>query len=391
MELLLWRWSTAAQVTSVLIVTIFFVALSRSVGRADIRPWVYGWLANLGAMVVTMLFWFLQPEGVINFVLRSAYFASKTVFIVLLLRGAANFTSARFGRRNPLAIALAIGTYSIAAGWFSDSVDRIGIVQSSLIAVLLAAGAIGLARTRGQGLGWLAAGFATRSLLAFAETAAYAMRAEAAPGSLSTRLSIFLASHSSFDTAAEWLIALGCVLAVHQRIQLELRKSNTELLAAQEVLQQLADRDPLTGLANRRALPEIFRELQGGDATLLFFDFDGFKQINDVYGHQVGDECLRRFAAGLRDRFANDGAVVRYGGDEFLVVVRKLPELTIVSRIDNLRAYLQKRSDEVPPIAFSVGRTPFAPGDDLDTVLRAADDAMYRDKSANRPRARARA
>ncbi|HWS72423.1 MAG TPA: GGDEF domain-containing protein [Thermoanaerobaculia bacterium] len=390
MELLLWRWSTAAQVTSVLIVTIFFVVLSRSVGRADVRPWVYAWLANLGAMVITILFWFLQPQDLFNFALRTGYFVTKTAFIVLLLRGAANFTSARFGRRHRLPIALGIAGYSLLAGWFSDSVDRIGIVQSSLIAIFLAAGACVLARTRSHGLGWLAAGFATRSALAFAEAAAYALRAQGAPGSISSRLSIFLASHSSFDTAAEWLIALGCVLAIHQRIQLELRKSNAELLAAQEVLQQLADRDPLTGLANRRALPEVFRNVER-EATILFFDFDGFKQINDVYGHQVGDECLRRFASALLARFGKEGAVVRYGGDEFLVVVEELPELTIVSRIDNLRAFLQKRSDDAPPIAFSVGRTSIAAGDDIEAALRDADDAMYRDKTSNRPRARARA
>jgi diguanylate cyclase (GGDEF)-like protein len=391
MELLLWRWSTAAQVTSVLIVTIFFVVLSRSVGRADVRPWVYAWLANLGAMLATILFWFLQPEGFANFLLRTGYIAAKTAFLVLLLRGAANFTSARFGRRNSAAIALAIAGYSLVAGWFSNSVDRIGIVQSSLIAIFLAAGAFVLARTRGHGVGWLAAGFATRSALAFAEAAAYAMRAEGAPGSISSRLSIFLASHSSFDTAAEWLIALGCVLAVHQRIQQELRKSNAELLAAQQVLQQLADRDPLTGLANRRALPEIFRNIEGNDATILFFDFDGFKQINDVYGHQVGDECLRRFASALNERFGKEGSVVRYGGDEFLVVVEDLPELTVVSRIDNMRAFLQKRSDDAPPIAFSVGRTSVSAGEDVEAALRDADDAMYRDKTSNRPRARARA
>lgn len=390
MELLLWRWSTAAQVTSVLIVTIFFVALSRSIGRADIRPWVYAWLANLGAMLVTIAFWYWQPEGFLNFLLRAAYFGAKTAFLVLLLRGAANFTSARFGRRKPLPIAGAVVVYSVVGGWFSSSVDRIGIVQSSLIALLLAAGAVVLARRRSNGVGWLAAGFATRAALAVAEAAAYALRANAGASSVSPRLSIFLASHSSFDTAAEWLIALGCVLAIHHRIQLELRKSNAELLAVQEVLRQLADRDPLTGLANRRALPEIFRALEGSEATLLFFDFDGFKEINDVYGHQVGDDCLRRFAAALRERFEKDGAVVRYGGDEFLVVLRELPELTVVSRIDNLRAALLRRSDDAPPIAFSVGRTPLAAGADPDAALRAADDAMYRDKTANRPRARAR-
>jgi diguanylate cyclase (GGDEF)-like protein len=391
MELLLWRWSTAAQVTSVLIVTIFFVVLGRSVARSDIRPFIYAWVANLGAMTVTMLFWFLQPEGVANLLLRVAYFATKTLFVVLMLRGATNFTRARFTRRESLPIAIVVAAYSIGAGWFLDAIDQIGIAQSSVIALLLGAGAIVLARTRDRGVGWLAIGFATRTLLAVAEAAAYTMRYRTPAGAISSELSIFLAAHSSIDTAAEWLIALGCVLALHQRIQHELQQSNRELLATQQVLQQLADRDPLTGLANRRSLPEILRAIDGDEAAILFFDLDGFKDINDGFGHQVGDDCLRRFALALQQRFGADSAVLRYGGDEFLVVARNVPELMLVSRIDNLRAEMQKRSESGPPIEFSVGHARVAAGADGADALRAADEAMYRDKSSQQPRSRARA
>ena len=113
----------------------------------------------------------------------------------------------------------------------------------------------------------------------------------------------FLAVHSSFDTGAEWLIALGCVVRHADRTQRRLQQSNTELLAVQEDLRRLIDRDPLTALSNRRALPEVFRAVQPQGATLVFFDLDGFKRINDEHGHSAGDDCLKRFAAALLDLF----------------------------------------------------------------------------------------
>ena len=135
---------------------------------------------------------------------------------------------------------------------------------------------------------------------------------------------IFLSTSSSFDTAAEWLLVLGCVLAVSDRGRRELQDALRDLVAAQEDLRRLADRDPLTALVNRRSLPEIFRAVQPHGALMLFFDLDGFKKINDVHGHAAGDACLKVFAAALRDSFRPDDHVIRYGGDEFLVVANGL-------------------------------------------------------------------
>ena len=74
MELLLWRWSTTAQITSAIVIAIFFVVLGRSVRRVELRPWVSAWLANLAALLVTSVFWFAQPESPATFiVLRWGY------------------------------------------------------------------------------------------------------------------------------------------------------------------------------------------------------------------------------------------------------------------------------------------------------------------------------
>src|SRR5215210_1110854 len=92
MELLLWRWSTTAQIASSVTIAIFFFVLARSVRRMELRPWVAAWLANLGALAVTLFFWFVQPQSPAAFIaLRSGYFFSKTIFLVLLVAGAWRF------------------------------------------------------------------------------------------------------------------------------------------------------------------------------------------------------------------------------------------------------------------------------------------------------------
>ena len=63
MEVLLYRWSTIAQIVSLLTIAIFFVVLGRSMGRAELEPWIRAWLANAAALAVTVAFWFVQPQA----------------------------------------------------------------------------------------------------------------------------------------------------------------------------------------------------------------------------------------------------------------------------------------------------------------------------------------
>jgi diguanylate cyclase (GGDEF)-like protein len=170
------------------------------------------------------------------------------------------------------------------------------------------------------------------------------------------------------------------VFAVSDRTQRELRNSNAELIAAQADLRRVADRDPLTALANRRTLPEVFRAVQPAGAMLIFFDLDGFKRINDHHGHAAGDESLRRFAVALTESFRPQDAIVRYAGDEFLVVASGLDQPAAEGRVRALRARLRSSAHGEIPIAFSYGVAVLEPGGQPEAALRVADEAMYRAK-----------
>ena len=373
------------QVTSLVIIAVFFAAWLRSSRRSELKWWVAAWACNAAALAISLTFWALRPSEAWYPLVKVLYMTPKTIFVLLLLQGAwaLKRPGARLFRARHVVPALVI--YSLYAAFAVGGIPDVGMTQHVVMGLLFAVGSVMLLiRPVEAGLTWLAGGFLARSLLAFVEAGAYSIQGATGDtgGTLPTYVSKFLAAHSSFDSGTEWLIALGCVLALSERIQRELRQSNTDLLTAQEDLRQLVDQDPLTGLANRRSLRDILRTVQPQGATLLFFDLDEFKAVNDVYGHRTGDESLKRFATALAQSFREHDVLVRYAGDEFLVVALGLDENAVQDRVARLREKLKRtREPRSPRLAFSVGVSVLEPGGDPDAALEAADASMYRDKN----------
>jgi diguanylate cyclase (GGDEF)-like protein len=379
--LLLWRWSTLVQISSDLLIAVFFVALAHSLRRAELRPWVGAWSANLAALSVTIVFWLLQPQSRLAFVvLASLYLFAKTLFLLLLIDGALEFVAARAKSivSGTSAAILALACAVCCA--LLPSIDALGVVGASVISLCMAACAVLVARKRAPIGGWLVTGCALRSLLAAAEAIAFGMKWSSGDSGTGV-LAAFLASHSSFDTGVEWMIALGCVLTLHGTIQRELTRANGELMSAKEELQAMLDHDQLTGAYSRRAMPAVLRAAQSTGATILFFDLDGFKKVNDRRGHHFGDACLTRFANELRIQFPSD-RVIRYAGDEFIVVTLEREPSRITERVAAMRSALDARPVDGLRIAFSVGMANLLAQGDAEAALRAADEAMYSEKAA---------
>ena len=378
-QLLLWQWSTAAQMMSLAMIATFFVLLARSSRRGELRWWALAWSANLLALVVTLVFWKLQPATMVPLV-TALYVGAKTAFVLLFLEGvwAVARPGTRLMRSTTLAgIAVIYGLFAAAC---LHSIPAIGVVQHLTMAVVFLP--LVAVTTSAPGLLWLSAGVAVRGLLALAEAGAYGLQLSGPVGQAwQAGAAAFMSASSAFDMGAEWLLVLGSVLAVAARAERELQATNRELLAAQETLRMVADRDPLTTLANRRALPEVFRAVQPHGAMLLFFDLDGFKALNDRYGHPAGDRCLREFAGALRASFRPDDYVIRYGGDEFLVVARGLDRASAITRLDDLTSRVRHHRQDAPPYDFSVGLAELPANGQPEAALVQADAEMYRAKA----------
>ncbi len=151
-----------------------------------------------------------------------------------------------------------------------------------------------------------------------------------------------------------------------------------ERLHAVESLVSDTLRDELTGLGNRRSLNHALARLESGDAIVLM-DLDRFKELNDTRGHAAGDEALRWFGAHLAKGLREGDAAIRYGGDEFLLLLRGVGERSqaIVERLRE--GWLQGR----PPVGFSAGIAVHAEGELPANTVARADQALYEDKEGN--------
>ena len=380
-QLLLWRWSTGVQVVSVAMIAAFFAIFARMNPRAEVAWWSRAWLANFLALSVTLLYWYFQPVPVWP-VFGPLYLASKMAFVLLLVQGA--WTMTRPGARllsNAVITGGSIG-YFVAGLVFLTGINQLGVGLHVSLGVIFLACAVAMFASPSASR-WLAVALAVRGTLAIGEAFAYYLQlARPDADALRATAGAFLSASSSFDTGAEWLLVLGSLLAVSERGQHELQQTNRELLEAQEGLRRVADRDPLTTLANRRALPEIFRTVQPHGAMLLFFDLNGFKQVNDRYGHAAGDECLKAFAGALRESFRPDDSVLRYGGDEFLVVAPGLDSAGARTRVEALSGRLVHAQPSGIACGFSVGMSELSAGGNPEAAVQAADHNMYLAKGA---------
>ena len=170
------------------------------------------------------------------------------------------------------------------------------------------------------------------------------------------------------------------------RMRLQLDRVQLELDAAV----RMAGHDELTGLPNRRALDLMGRRAladgDGGLAAVVFIDLDGFKSINDRYGHAVGDTVLRIVAHRLRRAVRHDDRVFRVGGDEFVCVLLDLPSAqraqAIGEHIVRMIAGPCRVSGERLSLSASLGVAVHGRGRaDMMELARSADAAMYRAKS----------
>jgi diguanylate cyclase (GGDEF)-like protein len=183
---------------------------------------------------------------------------------------------------------------------------------------------------------------------------------------------------------------LGVALAVvsHGRYRAKRR--------AAELLDKLSRTDPLTGLANRRALLQsLERELQRAERqakpfSVVLLDVDHFKRFNDRYGHDVGDHVLVGVAGALRGGARALDEVARWGGEEFLVL---LPECEapgaaeLAGRLRERIRALEVPSEEGPlKVTATLGVATHRPGEEAESVVRRADAALYRGKEAGRDR-----
>ncbi len=187
--------------------------------------------------------------------------------------------------------------------------------------------------------------------------------------------------------------ALGTLIAAHQNHQSRLR-AEEELFRTRQQLKQMATKDPITHLSNRymlvQELEAAFERCRSNeDFSILFIDVDHFKQINDTYGHNLGDQVLKHIAKHLENAVRPSDVVGRYGGEEFLIGLPGCSPENAHTIADRMRSALHDtpfKMDETDiPLSVSVGVAARSQQtDDLEGLIKLADQAMYAAKKQGR-------
>ncbi len=171
----------------------------------------------------------------------------------------------------------------------------------------------------------------------------------------------------------------------------------TEMVESEEQIRKMAFFDQLTGMPNRFLLQDRFQQAaaaavrNGRKVGVLFIDLDKFKEVNDLLGHDAGDEVLRRVSVRFCDCLRGNDTLSRIGGDEFVALlcdIESPSEIGVVAeRIINVQAVPLKIDRQEVATGSSIGIAVYPDdGDDLETLLKKADIAMYTAKSAGRNR-----
>lgn len=173
----------------------------------------------------------------------------------------------------------------------------------------------------------------------------------------------------------------------------EVERANQELLRARDQLELLAKMDPLTEALNRHAFHSLLSHSETGTNTMTsgsvaVIDIDNLKPINDTWGHSTGDKAIRAVARAMRSLIRADDMLFRWGGDEFLVLMFKLPEDDANRRMKKLNQMLEencRRWTGMPvTVTVSHGVAGFDSLTELGQAIEAADQAMYAQRNEMR-------
>jgi len=164
----------------------------------------------------------------------------------------------------------------------------------------------------------------------------------------------------------------------------------TEYKQKENEIQETAMIDELTGIYNRKKLDAIENELINTDICMILFDIDNFKKTNDTYGHLKGDEVLKLLANSVKDNVRNSDVFVRWGGEEFVVVLKNVSDSSVAA---NLAEKLRKTINEIEieevghfSCSFGVSCGLIHQKSDIEKVLNKADEALYNAKTHGKNR-----
>ena len=379
----------AIQCVGVLLITLLSNFMRSSIKSNALRYWTVSW-ASLSASLVSLFIGFRlagKPP-----LIYSGYFLGEYVFALLFIAGCRSHVSgAGLTKRHGYFLIPAV-VLSLVLPFASRDFNDLFMMHAAVMSVLFLVSYLTLRSTKEKtpGIQVMSVGLFLLAIGFLHYVPVFATR----KGIAGFHIPLSYMQYTSvFDLLFEILLGFGTVMVLMEGVRNEVELANKKLLEARDQLELLVQMDPLTEALNRHAFHSLLRRPEGGKDTatsgsVAVLDIDNLKPINDTWGHTAGDKAIRAVARAMRSLVRADDMLFRWGGDEFLVLMFKLPQPDASRRIEKLNKILAENSERwigMPvSVTVSFGVVGFTSLRDLGQAIEQADKAMY----AQRNRAR---
>ena len=356
----------AIQCVGVLLITLLSIFMRSSLKSNALLYWTASWTSLSFSLVSLFIGFQIAPN---NKIFYSLYFFGEYLFGLFFIAGCrSQKTGAVLTRKHYYLLIPAI-VVSLVLPHASGSFNTLFMIHATILAALFMVSVLTL-RTQESSPG-----------IRVMKTALLLL----AIGVITVPLG-YLQYTSVFDLLFETLLGFGTVMVLMESVRRELEVANKKLTEAHDQLELLVQMDPLTEALNRHAFHSLLRRPESSQdsvtsGSVAVLDIDNLKPINDTMGHTAGDKAIRAVARATRSLVRADDMLFRWGGDEFLVLMFKLPEAEAARRMEKLNKILEENCERwigLPlTVTISFGVAGFESLTDLGQAIETADKAMY--------------
>jgi diguanylate cyclase (GGDEF)-like protein len=367
----------AIQCVGILLITLLSLFMQSSIKSNALRYWTASWV-SLSLSLISLFAAFRLASTYTIF--YSCYFLAEYLFGLLFIAGCrSQVTGKPLSRKHAYFLIPAI-VISLVLPYVSRDFNDLFMIHAGILATLFMISFFSLRNSgKSPGIQLMSVALLLMTLDFLHYVPAFAAR-KSLPAT-------YFHYTSLFDLLFEILLAFGTVMVLMESVRREVELANQKLTDARDQLELLVQMDPLTEALNRHAFHSLLRRPESGpdniatSGSVAVLDIDNLKPINDTLGHTAGDKAIRAVARAMRSLVRADDMLFRWGGDEFLVLMFKLPQPDASRRIAKLNEILEENCErwigEPVKVTVSFGVAGFTSLTDLGQAIEQADKAMY--------------
>ncbi len=369
------------QLAGVSLITLLTLFLRRSISMVALKHWTNAWLFLCFSLFCLRLAFSYEEYSQQLF---SFYFLTEYMFGFLLVAGCRSLSGNDEMRVQQELFILPFIVVAFGLPFLGDDFNLVFNVHSLIMSGFFAIAFIALWKTKLKTFGWkvmiVAIGLLATNFFQYFLVFTARQYVE-----INTD---FLAYNSVADLVLQILLGFGMVIVLLEQVLNDAKIANEKLKRAHEKLLEIANIDPLTTALNRHAFHGYLK--RHGDENQLvtgcvgFFDIDGLKSVNDLYGHNAGDMVIRHVVRAIREIIRAEDLIFRWGGDEFFVLMIGIDSEIAGSRMNRMDTILTgvmiNGVDDPLTIGVSHAFENFDDLRDLEDTIARADVGMYRQK-----------